>query len=380
MDGPTDTYPLLSGAAGYAYRDEPSATADDEEPPTEEFTVVPAVDPAPSWTAEPSPAPRRGLRPKAAIAVIGAVLLLGVGGVVVSTSSGPSPRGTASPDSGPADRGQADGQAESGQAENGQPDGDEAQSGQSEGDPAPGSVPAFAAGTFNLASSVGELSLTLGRPENGPIQISTHGNGQGDPDNDQDPDRNRGSAGNSVPNGNNGRPDGSGPDGNGSGPDGSGPDGSGAAVAVNGTEVRVTTGGPEVGRVDVVLDQRIDWTIRMSGGVRAATFALAGGSVSGVDLAGGADTVRLTLPGRDRALPVRMSGGVRDWSITTDGEVPVRVLARSGAGEVTLYGQRQSGIARDTTLTAGNGTGLDVTAAAGFGSLTVTADNRPSGR
>ena len=49
------------------------------------------------------------------------------------------------------------------------------------------------------------------------------------------------------------------------------------------------------------------------------------------------------------------------------------IQADSGAGEVSLYGKRESGIAQNTTLTAGDGSGLEVTAAAGFGSLAVSS-------
>ncbi|XVV17062.1 hypothetical protein ACQP2X_22600 [Actinoplanes sp. CA-131856] len=348
MDGPTDSYPLLSGAAGYPYREEPSTSAD-EEPPTEEFPVVPPANSAPDVAADPGlgepatlPVQRRHGRPKAVVALLGAVILLGVGAVVVAASIGSSPadgptaaggppaaQGPA-PEGGPAGRvGQA---AEGGPGAEGGPAADGGSVGED--------VPAFAAGTFELASSVGELNLALGRPGDGPVQVSS-------------------------------------PAGSGLAP----------AAALRGSTVRLTagtTGAAGAGRVDVVLDSRIDWTIRMSAGVRVATFELGGGTVREVDLGGGADTVRLTVPGGDRVLPVRMSGGVREWSIATEGEVPVRVLARSGAGEVTLYGRRQQGIARDTTLTAGDelspeattapgaGPGLDVTAAAGFGSLTVS--------
>ncbi|MCY1136769.1 hypothetical protein OWR29_02080 [Actinoplanes sp. Pm04-4] len=317
LDDPTETYPLLSGAAGFAYRAEqpgdPSpgaagsayrdeaaqpvdrsldsaggrsgptrptsdaaAARPDEEPPTEEFDVVPDA------RTEPSTG---GLRLKV-LAVAGVAVLVGVAALVISTSSTPA---TSVGSSGPA----------------------------------------FAAGTFDLASNVTELNLTLGRPADSPIRVST-------------------------------------PTGSALNP----------AATVDGTDVRLTTrptGSEGDGRLDVQLDDRIAWTIRMNGGVRAATFVLTGGTVREVDLSGGADRVHLTLPGSDQPLPIRMSGGVREWSIDTEGEVPVRVQARSGAGEVSLYGKRERGIAQNTVLTTGDGSGLDVTAAAGFGSLAITS-------
>ncbi|MEV4345148.1 hypothetical protein AB0J83_11790 [Actinoplanes sp. NPDC049596] len=309
-----DSSSLLSGPAGYAFREEPAAeppsaptaagpsaagaaptaatpsvAADpsatwaapaDDELPTEEFPVVPPLRPG---------VPRRS-RSRAA-ALIGAAVL--VGGALVTyglVSNRAEPAKVAAPP-GPAAA----------------PPG------------APG--PAFDAGTVDLAGDVGELNLSLGRTADGPVQASA----------------------------------------------------SAGAVSVRGTAVRVASDPADPARLDVLLDERIAWTIHMNGGARRATFVLTGGTVRGIDLSGGAETVSLTLPRVERALPIRMSGGVREWSIRTEGEVPVRVRVQSGAGEVSLYGNREHGIAPDTTLTAGAGSGLDVTAAAGFGTLAVSA-------
>ncbi|MDY7087635.1 MAG: hypothetical protein SYR96_21300 [Actinomycetota bacterium] len=283
------TYAFLSGAAGFAYRDDPSTGAGDDEPPTEELPLV-------TWP-QPSPATYGGReRRSRAVAVLVAVAVVaGAGLLVAAAVAGGGEKPPVPP--------------------------------RAEGGPVfvPPDEPAFAAGTFELAGSVPELHLTLGRPGAGPIRVSA-------PPGDVQ-----------IP-----------------------------AATIEGTRVRLGAA-PDSRRLDVLLDDRTQWTIRMTGGVRVATFELTGGSISEVDLSGGADSVFLALPRSGRALPVRMSGGVREWSIRTEGEVPVRVRAQSGAGEVTLYGRRQSGLARNTTLTAGDGSGLEVTAAAGFGSLAITS-------
>ncbi|GAB2601110.1 hypothetical protein Aab01nite_64270 [Paractinoplanes abujensis] len=302
MDDPVrgdeeDTYPFLSGAAGFAYRGEnrphsPPAprAADHDEPPTAELPVVPPV------RGRPATYGGRKRRPRAAAMGVAGAVLAGVSSVVVAGLAGGGERSPAPP--------RADG-------------------GPVFVSPGP---PAFGAGTFELVSDVPELHLTLGRPDAGPIRVSA--------------------------------------------PPGGGP---APAASVAGDQVRLAAG-PGAGRLDVVLDERIAWTIRMNGGVRAATFVLTGGVVREVDLAGGADSVVLALPRSDRVLPIRMSGGVRQWSIRTEGEVPVQVVARFGAGEVRLYGRRERGIGQNTTLTAGAGSGLEVTAAAGFGSLVVSSE------
>ncbi|HEY0003042.1 MAG TPA: hypothetical protein VGB74_21490 [Actinoplanes sp.] len=196
--------------------------------------------------------------------------------------------------------------------------------------PAPaGAGPAFAAGTFVLAANVTELNVTVGRPPTGAIKASSP------------PDS-----------------------------------GLTTRTATAGTTVTLTvqpSGRPGGGRVDVQLDQRIAWTIKMSGGVRRGTFALTGGTVRAVDLSGGADTIDLALPPTSGALPIRMSGGVHTWRIRTGRPEPVLVNVREGAGAVTLYGKNGGGVAKGKQVSAGSGTGLQIEAVAGIGTLTVSA-------
>jgi hypothetical protein len=190
-------------------------------------------------------------------------------------------------------------------------------------------APAFAAGTFVLADNVTEINLAVGRPAKGAIQAGT-------------------------------------------------PSGSGLTTrtVTSGTTVTLTvkpTGKPGSGRVDVLLDSRIAWTIKMTGGVKNGTFALTGGIVRGFDLVGGADTLDIALPRTSGAMPIRMSGGVHTWRIRTEREEPVRVQVRAGAGAVTLYGKSDGGVDKGKEVTAGSGTGLEIDAVAGVGSLTVSA-------
>ena len=195
----------------------------------------------------------------------------------------------------------------------------------------PGS-PAFSAGTFVLASDVGEINVALGRPaRNGVARVSTPEHGGVTPDADLD-----------------------------------------------GTTLRLTAkpndrNGDD--RVDVVLDERITWTVRMEGGVRQGTFALAGGRVRDLFLDGGAERLELTLPRQQREIAIRMTGGVHRWRIGTEGEFPVEVRLRRGAGEVELNGDRDRDVDRGRTLRSrgrdGVSGGLEIEAVAGIGSLSV---------
>ncbi|MCO8274211.1 hypothetical protein M1L60_26780 [Actinoplanes sp. TRM 88003] len=193
--------------------------------------------------------------------------------------------------------------------------------------------PAFAAGTFVLASDLTELNVTLGRPSgNGVARVGS-------------------------------------PDGSGVVPD----------ADLDGTTLELTARkkGDEdgSGQVDVVLDERIAWTVRMDGGVKRGMFAMAGGKVGDFYFEGGADRLELTLPRQERQIEIRMAGGVHRWTIGTEGEFPVRVKIRKGAGSVDLNGDRDEGVDRGRTLRAqGSDTksgGLRIEAVAGIGSLSV---------
>ncbi|WP_250029447.1 hypothetical protein [Paractinoplanes maris] len=194
--------------------------------------------------------------------------------------------------------------------------------------------PPFAAGTFVLASDLTELNVTLGRPaRNGVARVAS-------------------------------------PDGSGVIPD----------ARLDGTSLELTAKPDDdedgSGRVDVVLDDRITWTVRMEGGVKRGMFAMAGGRVRDFYFEGGADRLELTLPRQQRQIEIRMAGGVRRWHIGTEGEFRIKVKLRKGAGEVDLNGDRDKGVDRGETLRArgsdDDSGGLRIEAVAGIGSLSVS--------
>lgn len=129
------------------------------------------------------------------------------------------------------------------------------------------------------------------------------------------------------------------------------------------------------GRLDVRLNSKVTWAIKMTGGVTRATWDLADARLRRVDLGGGASRLTMVLGKLGDRLPIRMSGGVNTWQITTADRVPVSVLLRDGGGKVVLFGRTTDGVSRNTRLTDGSGDGgLDIDAVAGLGTLTVAAD------
>ncbi|MFI5897942.1 hypothetical protein ACIA5D_48460 [Actinoplanes sp. NPDC051513] len=160
------------------------------------------------------------------------------------------------------------------------------------------------------------------------------------------------------------------------------PDGSGIkpSLARDGSTVRLTTkvakGSEGTEPITVRLNSKITWSVKMTGGVGDADFALADGLVRRIDLNGGAATIDMELPTPGETLPIRMTGGVNTWTITTAERVPVKALLRDGGGLVVLNGDRTRGIDRNTRL-RGDGDddvesgGLDIDAVAGLGTLIV---------
>jgi hypothetical protein len=129
------------------------------------------------------------------------------------------------------------------------------------------------------------------------------------------------------------------------------------------------------GSVEVRLSDRIVWHLRLAAGVKSALFDTTTGTVGRIDLDGGAERIDLALGRLAGVVPVRMTGGVGTWTIRTAGQVPARVTVGDGAGNVTVYDDRRGGTGGGTVITSGDlgaGTGLDVEAAAGMGSLEIT--------
>ncbi|AGL16793.1 hypothetical protein [Actinoplanes sp. N902-109] len=152
-----------------------------------------------------------------------------------------------------------------------------------------------------------------------------------------------------------------------------------ARAALTGGVVRLTVGpggSPGSGRVDVQLSDRVTWRLRMTGGVERASFDMGRGTVSRIDLTGGAATIDLTLDQQRATVPVRMTGGVHEWRIRTGQVAPARVAVRRGAGDVILYDRRRSEIRKGTTLRSGDiaqTPGLDIDAVGGIGTLTIAS-------
>jgi hypothetical protein len=132
-------------------------------------------------------------------------------------------------------------------------------------------------------------------------------------------------------------------------------------------------GGPSA--VEIVLGTGTTWRVRLVAGATRDAVDLSGARVSGVEFVGGVGSIDLTLPRPSGTVEVRMTGGTGSWAAHLPAEVPVQVMAGSGAGSVTIDGTTQNGVSAGTTVT-GDGWDAaadryDIVATAGMASFTV---------
>ncbi|GAA1641952.1 hypothetical protein [Catellatospora bangladeshensis] len=135
------------------------------------------------------------------------------------------------------------------------------------------------------------------------------------------------------------------------------------------------TGSTGPAAVEVLLDQRVRWDLRLSGGSTETLVDLGAGRLSALDFAAGSSRIEAVLPEPDGAVTVRMGGGANTFLVRVPQAVPVRVSAGGGAATVTVDGVRRSGIAGGTVFTppgwADAADRYDVDATAGVSTLTV---------
>ncbi len=99
----------------------------------------------------------------------------------------------------------------------------------------------------------------------------------------------------------------------------------------------------------LVLHPGVAWELIFHGGVSELDVDLRHGSVTGLEISGGASDVRLTLPTPDTVVPLRIRGGASELAIRRPANVPVGVRIRGGVSRLELDG-RQLGAAGGPNL------------------------------
>jgi len=137
----------------------------------------------------------------------------------------------------------------------------------------------------------------------------------------------------------------------------------------------VPSGATGPGAVEILLNSEVRWQVRLTGGVAQHEIDFTDGGLSGLDIAGGAARIELSLPRPDGTLSVRMTGGVNQFVIQAAEGVPAQVHIGTGAGATTIDGESHSAIAPDSIFTASDWEDAedryDIDAVGGVGALTL---------
>jgi hypothetical protein len=155
------------------------------------------------------------------------------------------------------------------------------------------------------------------------------------------------------------------------------PDGAGVApvLDVDGDTVTVqlvSTGLSGPSAVTVLLDPRVRWQVRMSGGAVSQRLDLRGAKLSGVDLVAGATRIEVSLPVPDRTVPVRMAGGATEFTVHVPAGVATGVRVGGGAASTDVDGIRRTGLSGGTVLSTSSAPDrYDVDATAGVSTLVL---------
>ncbi|WP_433287588.1 hypothetical protein [Micromonospora sp. CA-244673] len=129
--------------------------------------------------------------------------------------------------------------------------------------------------------------------------------------------------------------------------------------------------------VEVVLNSRVTWRLRLASGVSEQRLDLGGARLAGVELVGGASRTGLRLPPLRGALTVRVSGGMSELTVIVPGGSPARVRVAAGAGSVAVYDDRRTGVAAGQVISSPGWDGardrLDLDLVAGANAVSVSA-------
>jgi hypothetical protein len=118
---------------------------------------------------------------------------------------------------------------------------------------------------------------------------------------------------------------------------------SGAIVEQSGDVVRAARDGGDT--MTVELNYHITWRVRLSDGALSETLDLDNVPLSGIEVAGSAGRVDLTLGAARGTVPVSVSARVDDFAVHLTQDVPVQVRAAAGADRMTFDGVTHTGAA-----------------------------------
>ncbi|MFI7443414.1 hypothetical protein [Nonomuraea indica] len=125
----------------------------------------------------------------------------------------------------------------------------------------------------------------------------------------------------------------------------------------------------------IVLNAAEPWTVEVQGRTARVDADLRGLRLAGLDLQGGAEQVRVNLPGPRGTVPVRVAGGAADLTFRRPAGVPVRLAVTGGSTRLTI-GEQHFATARPQYVHTDPGfeegeDGYDILVAGGTDALTL---------
>ena len=101
---------------------------------------------------------------------------------------------------------------------------------------------------------------------------------------------------------------------------------------------------------EIALNASIPWRIEIRGGATGVNADLTGLDLLELAVSYGMSAVHLKLPVPSGTVPLRVSGGASDVTITHPARVPVRVQFAGWASSVSFHGDLLSGLRNDPQL------------------------------
>ncbi|MFL6142312.1 MAG: hypothetical protein ACJ72N_10670 [Labedaea sp.] len=158
------------------------------------------------------------------------------------------------------------------------------------------------------------------------------------------------------------------------------PDGSRVlpSATVDGGVVRLSLhdgAGPGDAELQVELNSKVAWEVRLDGGASEESLDLSTGHLSALEFGAGSARIDAILPRPSGTVPVRMTGGASTLDVHLPDGVPARVLLAGGAGQARIDGATHNGIAGGTTLSTADWDGTadryDLNLVAGVSAVSV---------
>ncbi|KUL30499.1 hypothetical protein [Actinoplanes awajinensis] len=105
------------------------------------------------------------------------------------------------------------------------------------------------------------------------------------------------------------------------------------------------------GEVNVVLSLKVRWSLRFSGYAAEREVDLGQGQVEKIEVVGGTRRAVMALSAASGTVPVKITGGVEELTLTAPTGSPIRVKVGGGAGTVTAGSRTLRDVAPGSTLT-----------------------------